>query len=216
MDNGNYSIIPNIQVPTGETILPEVWKMKRKREIKMRDIKKWKVRLNIDGFRMKNGIHYEQTYAPVVSWKSIRLLLKLSSVHKWKPVHLDYIIVLPHAPVEKELYMKIPKGFESYTKGDTTEHVLKLHKNVYGQNQVDRVWYQYLEKNLMKNLGFKHSTVEECVFFRGRTIYTLYTDYSILAVTYQEEIYQIVEDLKRSKLILTVGGDLKDFLGVNI
>ena len=37
---------------------------------------------------------------------------------------------IPQAPVEKELYMKIPKGFEIDTKGGTKEHVLKLHKKV--------------------------------------------------------------------------------------
>ena len=112
--------------------------------------------------------------------------------------------------------MKTPKGFESYTKEDTTENVINLHKNVYGQKQVGRVRYQYLERNLMKSIVFKHSTVENCIFYRGRTIYALYTDYLILAGTDQEEIDQIVEDLKRSKLILTVEGDLKDFLGFNI
>ena len=40
MDNGNYYITPKSKVPTGSTILPEVWQMKRKQEIKTRDIKK--------------------------------------------------------------------------------------------------------------------------------------------------------------------------------
>ena len=57
IDNGDYSIISKIQVPTGATILPAVWKMKRKQDIKTRDIKKWNMRLYIDGYRMKKGIH---------------------------------------------------------------------------------------------------------------------------------------------------------------
>ena len=47
-------------------------------------------------------------------------------------------------------------------------------------------------------------------------MYVLYTYDSILGGTDQEEIDQIVEDLKRAKFILSVEGDLKDFLRVNI
>ena len=40
MENGKYSIIPKSQVPTGATILPAVWKMKRRQGIKTRAINK--------------------------------------------------------------------------------------------------------------------------------------------------------------------------------
>ena len=43
----------------------------------------------------------------------------------------------------------------------------------------------------------------------------LYTDDSILAGPCQQEIDQIVKDLKRAKLNLTDEGDIQDFLGVN-
>ena len=68
----------------------------------------------------------------------------------------------------------------------------------------------------MKEIGFTRSTVDECIFYRGQTMYVLYTYDSILGGTDQEEIDQIVEDLKRAKFILSVEGDLKDFLRVNI
>ena len=58
MENGNFSIIPKILVPKWEKILPTVWQMKRKRDIKTRQIKKYKARLHIDGSRMEKGIHY--------------------------------------------------------------------------------------------------------------------------------------------------------------
>jgi hypothetical protein len=75
MGNKNFSIIPRSEVPKGEKILPTVWQMKRKRDIKTQKIKKYKARLNIDGSRMEKGIHYWDTYAPVASWNYIRLLL---------------------------------------------------------------------------------------------------------------------------------------------
>jgi hypothetical protein len=42
--------------------------MKRKQNIRTREVKKYKARLNIDGSHMKNGIHFDESYAPVVEW----------------------------------------------------------------------------------------------------------------------------------------------------
>jgi hypothetical protein len=70
-NNGNFSIIQRTKVPKDKTILPTVWQMRRKRDIKTRKIKKYKARLNIDGSQMTKGVHCKQTYAPVASWNSI-------------------------------------------------------------------------------------------------------------------------------------------------
>ena len=42
MENWEYSIIPKSQVPTGATVLPAVWKMKRNIDINTRAIEKCK------------------------------------------------------------------------------------------------------------------------------------------------------------------------------
>ena len=71
-------------------------------------------------------------------------------------------------------------------------------------------------KKLVNELGFKQSKVDKCVFYRGQTVYVLYTDDSILAGPSEKEIDQIIKDLRKAKLDLTIEGDLPDFLGVNI
>ena len=214
-ENGNFSVIHKSMVPKGATTLPSVWQMKRKRDIRTRQIKKWKARLNVDGSRMTKGIHYTDTYAPVASWNSIRLLLTLTAVHSWHTKQLDYVLAFPQAPVEKELYMAIPKGFE-IDEGKMDDYALKLHKNVYGQKQAGRVWNNHLVDILTKRVGFVQSKVDACVFYRGKTMYVLYTDDSILAGPDEAEIDQIIKDMKKAKLDITIEGDLQDFLGVNI
>ncbi len=44
--------------------------------------------------------------------------------------------------------MKIPKGF-SIDEGKSDDYVLDVHKNIYGQKQVGRVWNQYLTSKLV-------------------------------------------------------------------
>ena len=53
MENGNFLIMHKLKVPKDKTILPAVWQMKCKHNIRTRKVKKWKARLNIDGSRMK-------------------------------------------------------------------------------------------------------------------------------------------------------------------
>jgi hypothetical protein len=216
MGNGNFTLIPKSQVPKGKIILPAVWQMKRKRDIKTRKVKKYKARLNIDGSRMIKGEHYDQTYAPVASWKFIRLLLTLVVKYGWYSRQLDYVLAFPQAPVEKEIYMKIPKGFQLDLPEGKAEHVLKIHRNIYGQKQAGRVWNQYLTSKLKNELGFKQSKIDECIFYRGKTLYMLYTDDSLLAGPDNNEIEQIIKDLKKAQLNITDEGDIQDFLGVNI
>ena len=215
MANGNFTIVKRSNVPEGKTILPSVWQMRRKRDIKTRTVKKYKARLNIDGSRMRKGVHYDQTYAPVVSWNSIRLLLVLVAIHGWNTRQIDYVLAFPQAPVEKEIYMRVPKGFK-ITGKDPDDYVLKLNKNVYGQKQAGRVWNKYLEKKLIEAVGLKKSKIDECVYYKGKTIYLLYTDDSILAGPCQKEINNIIKDIRSAGLNITEEGDIQDFLGINI
>ena len=131
--NGNFTIIPRTEVPQGHEIFPAVWQMRRKRDIRSREVKKYKARLNLDGSRMKYGTDYEETYAPVTSWRSIRILLTLVAMFDWYTLQLDYVLAFPQAPVERELYMAVPKGF-SLENGKPEDYALKIHKNIYVTN----------------------------------------------------------------------------------
>ena len=86
-------------------------------------------------------MHYDQTYAPVASWETICLLLTMVLKNNWKTRQLDYVLAFPQAPAERELYMKIPKGIQV---NSSTEYVLKVERNLYGQRQAGRVWNQHL------------------------------------------------------------------------
>ena len=83
MKDKNFSVTHKLEVPKTATVLPAVWQLKRKRDIKPGHIKKYKACLNIDGSRMKQGVHYDHSYTPVASWSYIRMLLIMSAVHGW-------------------------------------------------------------------------------------------------------------------------------------
>ena len=84
---------------------------------------------------MRHGIDYSETYAPVTSWRSIRILLPLVAKHRWHSKQLDYVLAFSQAPVEREMYMEIPKGIE-VEGSNTKDYVLQILRNIYGQNKL--------------------------------------------------------------------------------
>ena len=139
--------------------------MRRKRDIRTGEVRKYKARLNLDGSRMIKGKDYDLTYAPVATWNAIRLLLTMVLAHKWHTIQLDYVLAFPQAPIEKELFMKLPVGveFDGYNKD---EYVLRCKRNIYGQKQAGRVWNEYLVSKL-KLVGFVQSDIDKCVFYKN-------------------------------------------------
>ena len=69
------------------------------------------------------------------------MVLIITTVHGWHKKQLDYVAAFSQVPVERELYIKIPKGVELLNKY-SRDHVLKIHRNIYGQKNAGRVWNQ--------------------------------------------------------------------------
>ena len=46
-------------------------------------VSKYKARLNANGRQQKYGVNYWETFAPVVAWTTITLIVTLSIIHKW-------------------------------------------------------------------------------------------------------------------------------------
>ena len=87
---GNYEPIPIEKVPKGTKLLGMVWSMQRKRCIKTQEVYKWKARLNMHGGQQEHGVHYWDTYAPVVTWQMVRFCLILSLLLVWRSRQLNF------------------------------------------------------------------------------------------------------------------------------
>ena len=70
-----------------KTPLPMVWSMKRKRD-PMGEIKKWKARFCTGGHKSIEYVDFWNTYPPVVSWNTVRLML--DGVHSKIPPTIQF------------------------------------------------------------------------------------------------------------------------------
>ena len=212
--NGLWKVVPRSSVPKGTPIGRGVWSMKRKRRIDTGEIYKWKARLAFDGSKQVKGVNFWETFAPVTSWPIVRFVLTLVLVHGWSAVQIDFELAYTQADAEVTMFMEMPKGFNVDGK-DPSDNVLQILKNYYGEKQAGRVWYLHLDEKL-RSIGFVKSKFDDCLYYRGRCIYILYTDDSLLVGPSQSEIDDIIRDMRAADLKLTTEGGLGDFLGVKI
>ena len=187
-----------------------------KQDILTREIKMHKAHLAFDGSRMREGEDYDKTYAPIASWMSICLLLTFVMSFGWETQQVDYVAAYTQAPIDRDMYMEFPRGFKVSGGVDRKDVVLKLHRNLYGQKQAGRVWYEYLCKRLVTKAGFVQSTHDKCLFYQGNVMYALYIDDSMLGAPTHKELDAAIKAIQDAKLHITLEGDLADFLGVKI
>ena len=88
--------------------------------------------------------------------------------------HIDFVKAYPQAPIEMDMCMELLQGIET-KHGNSKDHVLKLLQNIYGQKQAGQVWNHHLTAKLLE-VRFTQSLIDNCVFYRGDTIFIVYVD----------------------------------------
>jgi hypothetical protein len=58
------------------------------------------------GFSQKEGIDYEETFSPVVRYTSIRAILVIVAVMKWKVHQMDVKTTFLNGVIEEEVYVE--------------------------------------------------------------------------------------------------------------
>jgi hypothetical protein len=124
---------------------------------------KHKARLVAKGYVQKQGVDFEEVFAPVARLDTVRFILALAANLGWKVHHLDVKSAFLHGELEEEVYVTQPEGY--VVKG-REQNVFKLSKALYGLKQAPRAWNVKLDKSL-KKFGFSRCLSEQAVYIRG-------------------------------------------------
>ncbi|UYV78302.1 K02A2.6-like, partial [Cordylochernes scorpioides] len=98
-------------LPPGKKPISSRWVYKVKTN-ESGNVERFKARLVARGFSQKQGIDFQETYAPVISLAVIRVLITLSLNMKWYNRHLDVDNAYLYGDLEEEIYMLLPEGVE--------------------------------------------------------------------------------------------------------
>jgi len=201
-----------------------VWSFKRKRN-PFGEITKYKARLCCHGGQTIKGVHYEETFSPVVSLATFRMMLTLSLIHGWHARQIDFVLAFPQAKVKTDIYMHIPEKFKSVhgklVIDENAAHpakqdaVVKLIKNIYGLADASLTWHEHIKKGL-HDYGFKQSDVDPCLFIKGQVLFILYVDDAVCLTPNPKDADDLIADLKQKGYILTDKGELAAYLGLQV
>ena len=119
-------------------------------------VEKYKAIFVNRGFSQIEGIDYEETFAPVARYSSIRMILSLSAQMGWHIHQMDVKTAFLNGVIEEEVYIEQPEGFEIFS---NESHVRKPKRALYGLKQAPRAWYTQIDSYFTR-LGFSKSEAD--------------------------------------------------------
>ncbi|GAU51065.1 hypothetical protein TSUD_411780 [Trifolium subterraneum] len=141
-----WDLVPR---PKGLNVIGTKWVYKNKSD-ENGTITRNKARLVAQGYTQVEGLDFDETFALVARLESIRLLLGVACILKFKLFQMDVKSAFLNGYLNEEVYVEQPKGFVN---PDLPDHVYKLKKALYGLKQAPRAWYERLTEFLVNHEG---------------------------------------------------------------
>jgi hypothetical protein len=174
-----------------------------------------KSRLVAQGFSQKEGVYYEETFAPVACLEAIRILLAFSVAKGFKLHQMDVKSAFLNGVLEEEVYVRQLPGFESEK---YPHRVYKLRKALYGLKQAPRAWYGRLRGFLFER-GFETGKVDQTLFLlrqsRDILIVQVYVDDIVFGGSSNSLVTRFADNMSR-EFEMSMMGELQFFLGLQI
>ena len=115
------------------------------------------------GHKQIEGVNYTETFLATAKMPTVCVVLTNAAHQDWEIEHVDIKSAYLNAPLNKEIYMRPPRGV---LKPGQEGKVLKLLKGLYGLKQAGRGWYLEMSKVLIKEMGFKCFAIDHSVFYQ--------------------------------------------------
>lgn len=138
--NGTWILVDK---PKNRKVIGCRWLFKLKGGIPGVEPTRFKARLVAKGYSQKEGVDYQEIFAPVVKHTSIRILMSVVVDQDLELEQMDVKTTFLHGELEEELYMEQPEGFVSESEKDK---VCLLKKSLYGLKQSPRQWNKRFDK----------------------------------------------------------------------
>lgn len=205
-ENDVWIVVPR---PRDQKVVGGRWVYKAKGN-ELGELERFKARYVAQGFSQTQGLDFDEIFAPVARYDSLRLLLAIAAHFKWKPRQLDIKTAFLYGLLKEEVYMELPEG--SRVDG----HVAKLNRCIYGLKQSPREWFFRLVEFLAP-YGFASSTFDPCVLIHnsGDLFIAVYVDDLSLFGKPGQLLNQTV-DLLKTEFKVNDMGDLHWLLGLQI
>jgi hypothetical protein len=112
MRNEVWEIVPR---PKEKSVVTSKWVYKIKHAADG-SVDKYKERFMARGFFQKEGEDYDETFAPVVRYTSIKTIISLATSMGWNLHQMDVKTTFLNGAIEEEVYIEQPQGFKVHSR----------------------------------------------------------------------------------------------------
>jgi hypothetical protein len=163
------------------------------------------------------GQNYWETYAPLVNWASVQIILAIAKIHGLLSKSIDFVLAFPQADLEIPVYMELPIGFDAPNGENGKFYVLRLNKSFNGLKQAGYNCFTKLSNGL-QDRGFVQSNIDPCVFFGPGCIILTYVDDCIIIGDTSNCINKLIQSLHEGdeNFVLQDESLIDKYLGVKI
>ena len=177
---------------------------------------RYKARLCARGFMQRKGVDFTETFAPVVRYDSVRVLLAIVAERNYNLAQFDVQTAFLYGKLDEEIFMEIPEGLS--VKGSSVKNIVcRLEKSLYGLKQAPRCWNREFS-SFLREFKFRETDADHCIFVgdvSGSTVYlALYVDDGLIAAESDEVLERVLLHLGKSFKITI--GDSSLFVGMQI
>nr|GEX34398.1 hypothetical protein [Tanacetum cinerariifolium] len=109
-----------------------------------------KSRLVAKGYAQKEGVNFEESFAPVARLEAVRFFIAYAAHKSFTVYQMDVKTSFLYSPLKEEVYVNQPDGFVDPYHPDK---VYRLKKGLYGLKQAPKAWYDELS-NFLVSKGF--------------------------------------------------------------
>jgi transposase InsO family protein len=209
--NGVWELVA---LPQGCRPIGCKWVYKTKRDSRG-IIEKHKARLVAKGFTQQEGIDFTETFSPVSTKDSFRIIMAIVAHFDLSLHQMDVKTAFLNGELYEEIYMKQPEGFIQEGRENL---VCKLKKSIYGLKQASRQWYLKFDE-VIRSYGFTETPVDECIYIKisGRhfMFLVLYVDDILIASSSLTLLHDTKVFLQKS-FDMTNLGEATYVLGIEI
>jgi hypothetical protein len=145
----------SVDLPQVKHVLPSRIVLDRKRD------GRYKACLVAGGHRQQQGVDFEETFAPVCSYRSVRMLLAVAAREGLALRQFDIRNAFLNGELKEEVFIRAPAGAGNLAGG--SGRVLRLRRALYGLRQAPRAWNQRLEVEL-RSRGFVQSHADPALW----------------------------------------------------
>nr|GFA02992.1 retrovirus-related Pol polyprotein from transposon TNT 1-94 [Tanacetum cinerariifolium] len=119
-----------------------------------------KSRLVAKGYAQKEGVDFEESFAPVARLEAVRLFIAYATHISFTVYQMDVKIAFLYGPLKEEVYVNQPNRFVDPYHPDK---VYRLKKALYGLKQAPMAWYDKLS-NFLVSKGFSKGSIDPTLF----------------------------------------------------